>query len=858
MRPTTVTALLPGSSCASATRTAISVGAAVIGMLVVSWIPAQSVSARGDSPYDWSDAKLPTRGTDAMFHDRFVSDLPLQTLRFYSDRIESEHMTDPDHLYGNFLVVGEQQHQLRNRSLYTLTSDPDGGSVCTGPCAEAWPPFMVNGPHSLRLPSGFPGDVDVIARTDPDGFQVTLNGRPLYRYAPDEAPGETRGHLASNGAWRLIVVSSVTSDPPSDIDPDDHSTWFRGLNAWRMPRPQIGACVNCHAPDAYDIARVGFTDEDIMRRAVGDGLGEAEGQAIVDLVDLQRHRHHMVGDNSPFDPDHFRPLQPGNFPLEGDSDAERDLAFAVNLRETHGLKLVSERIDTLADTLAARDELVNLDLNTVRIGIPFDRFSEDPHHGAERNTFHDWIPFAPHEVRREHNEDWYALQDAYILDPTPHNLRALIAAIDEYTTTCRFLVNHLDPEDCDVDDGIDPSDPYGPYASDEPVRSNPPEAENPRLTRRWNLFRYRNILLLQHMMREENQRTHEHGMDSAGLMYYPTIHPSDETYASWNYQDVYDHIQLLNRTTAIWDVGEAVGRMNWFFDTEDRSNDPQIPMAFRSRLGYEQVFDSPLNNAYFQSGRCRGANRHQYKEFCYWRAQHQGLRATWFWMGLIQDPEFLFTKSSLEYFHQTYQQVQDYRLHSVFGTFVTQMHRSFRHDTRYRGAGPHSHYEHRGVRHLNDRLLIQGQMMHFAPTGWMGDLDEERLAEFRLMAGNIARMMVWLIYDDLDRTGQIIRRDRAENYLGRLRDHLLDCARDDPRFCLEEEAHRATTGALLDQVDQMLAQAEQIEANPDRIRLGTPEAEAARFIHGEHNRWGVGEYAIGVAPPALPRRVRGE
>ena len=788
---------------------------------------------------------------ESMFSDRFESAVPFQSLRFYSGRVESVHMEDPDHLFGNFVVVGERSPGLRNLSLYTLASDPDNESVCTGGCAEAWPPLMVDGIHDLVFPGGFPGEVSVIERSSPDGFQVTLNDRPLYRFHEDQAPGDTHGHLAG-GVWELVIVSSVTGDPPPDIDQEDHDVWYRGINAWRMPRPQIGACVNCHSPDAYDIARVGFSEDDILRRAIGDGLGEAEGLAIADLVKLQRERYDMVGDNAPFDPDYFRPLQPGNWPLEGDSAAERDLAFAVNLRETHRLKLVTERIDSLEKTQAAVNELANLDLNTVRIGIPFDRFSEDPHHGMERNTFHDWMPFAPHEVKREHHDDWYWLQDAYIADPTPDNLRLLIDAITEFTTTCRFLVNTIDPEDCDPDDGggSDDDSPYGAFAKSG---DHPPESENPRLTRRWNLFRYRNLLLLQHMMREENLRVASGDTETAGLMYFPSIHPDDSEYASWNYQDVYEHVQLVGRTSALWEVGDGVGRINWSFPTDDRSNDPQIPGAFKNRLGYEHVFSNPLNNAHFQQRRCQTEDAMEYKEHCYWRVQHQGLRAVWFWMGFVHDPQFLHTRESLEYFHQTYQQVEDYRLHGVFGTFVTHMHRSFRHDTRYRGAGPHSHYQHRGVRHLNDRLLVQGQMLFSAPAGWMGDLDDERLAEFRFMFANMTRMYAWLFYDELKRTGAVIRKDRALNYMERIRQFLLDCEIDDARFCLEEEAHREATEALLDEVDALLATAEEIDSNPG-VSLGAPEAEAARFIHGIYNRWGVGADAGGVAPEPLPRR----
>ena len=798
-----------------------------------------------------------------LFHDRFQSATPLFTLRFYSGRVESEHMSDPDHIYGNYVVVGDRDHpgHQSNMALYTLSADPDNASVCTGSCAAAWPPFLVNGPSAVSVPAGFPGEVSVIQRTDPDGFQVTLNGRPLYRYAPDQQPGDTKGHL-SGGVWQLIIVSQVTSPPPSDIDPEDHDAWFRGLNAWRMPRPQIGACVNCHSPDAYDIARVGFTRDDIMRRAVGDGLGVAEGEAILGLVDIQRARYHMTGENSPFHPDHFRPLQPGNFPLEGDTPAERDLAFARNLRETHNLLIASERIDTLEQAQAARDELLNLDLNTVRVGIPFDRFSEDPHHGSERNTFHDWMPFAPHEVLREHNDVWYALQDAYIADPTPDNLRALILAINEYTSTCRFIRGTAEVDECEVDDGSpgDPGDP-GPYGygpSLEP-RNHPPEAEVPRLTRRWNMFRYRNMLLLQHMMRDENLRTHEQGLETAGLMYYPDFHPSDEVYGTMDREDKYQLMQDLNDYTAVWETGEAVGRINWHFDRYDRSNDPQVPAAFASRLGHEVVFDSPLNNSHYQYGGCRDENQMQYKERCYWRVQHQGLRSPWFWMGLAQDPEFLYTRESLEYFHQTYQQVEDYRLHSMFGTFVTALHRSYRHDTRYRGAGNRTLY--RSVRHLNDRLMYRSQMTHFNPIGWFGDLDDDRQAEFQLIGGNIGRMYLLLMQEEIQRLGEVFDRDdkdRSNRLLDRIEHNLLSCPNEASNRCIEAPEHQAATSALLENVRALLDDAEVINEwrheDGSWIQLGSPEAEAARHVHGWHNRWRYSDTAIGAEPPPIPRR----
>ena len=147
--------------------------------LCMGWLAIPAMA----SPYDFDPARAASEGLP--FHDRFQSAVPLQTLRFYSGRIESEHMSDPDFLYGNYVVAGEQFSDTRNLALYTFSPDPDGQSVCTGGCAEVWPPLMVRGAHSIQLPAGFPGEVGVISRQSPQGFQVTLNGRPLYFYQPD-------------------------------------------------------------------------------------------------------------------------------------------------------------------------------------------------------------------------------------------------------------------------------------------------------------------------------------------------------------------------------------------------------------------------------------------------------------------------------------------------------------------------------------------------------------------------------------------------------------------------------------------------------------------------------------------------
>jgi predicted lipoprotein with Yx(FWY)xxD motif len=88
----------------------------------------------------------------------------------------------------------------RGLSLYFFANDAVGGgtSACTGQCASAWPPLAASGP--LTAGAGVSGELGTMTRAD--GMeQVTYNGRPLYLFANDQAPGDTNGKDIPN--WSL-------------------------------------------------------------------------------------------------------------------------------------------------------------------------------------------------------------------------------------------------------------------------------------------------------------------------------------------------------------------------------------------------------------------------------------------------------------------------------------------------------------------------------------------------------------------------------------------------------------------------------------------------------------------------------
>jgi predicted lipoprotein with Yx(FWY)xxD motif len=77
-------------------------------------------------------------------------------------------------------------------TLYTSSGDTTPGtSSCTGQCATIWPPLAVTG--SPTYAAGLTSSkFTTISR--PDGTkQLAYNGKPLYGFQSDSAPGDTSG-----------------------------------------------------------------------------------------------------------------------------------------------------------------------------------------------------------------------------------------------------------------------------------------------------------------------------------------------------------------------------------------------------------------------------------------------------------------------------------------------------------------------------------------------------------------------------------------------------------------------------------------------------------------------------------------
>jgi predicted lipoprotein with Yx(FWY)xxD motif len=95
----------------------------------------------------------------------------------------------------------------RRRALYAFTADPRDRSVCSGDCADAWPPYILSG--SLRAPAGVDQSLLGTIRRADGRRQVTIDGRPLYYYVGDTGPGVVRCQNVREfgGLWLVVRPS---------------------------------------------------------------------------------------------------------------------------------------------------------------------------------------------------------------------------------------------------------------------------------------------------------------------------------------------------------------------------------------------------------------------------------------------------------------------------------------------------------------------------------------------------------------------------------------------------------------------------------------------------------------------------
>ncbi len=95
-------------------------------------------------------------------------------------------------------------------TLYYFTPDTASKTVCTGSCAQTWPPLLFTGTGKPTASTALPGEVEVYKNAN--GNQVIYNDHPLYSYSGDSAAGQTSGE-GLFGKWFVATPDLAKNKP---------------------------------------------------------------------------------------------------------------------------------------------------------------------------------------------------------------------------------------------------------------------------------------------------------------------------------------------------------------------------------------------------------------------------------------------------------------------------------------------------------------------------------------------------------------------------------------------------------------------------------------------------------------------
>ena len=111
-------------------------------------------------------------------------------------------------------AIGPVLANAKGFTLYWYAKDTTMTSACTGSCATAWPP--VTGKPGAAMGVHLVGKFGTIKRAN-GALQATYKGHPLYTYAGDSAPGQTKGN-GLGGVWHVMHVNPKGAVAPPRRD----------------------------------------------------------------------------------------------------------------------------------------------------------------------------------------------------------------------------------------------------------------------------------------------------------------------------------------------------------------------------------------------------------------------------------------------------------------------------------------------------------------------------------------------------------------------------------------------------------------------------------------------------------------
>ena len=125
---------------------------------------------------------------------------------------EGVHTAETD--LGSILVDAE------GFTLYVFTNDTEGTSTCYDDCAANWPAV----PGDTAIGADLDASLFGTSPRDDGTEQMTVNGMPLYRFTPDEAPGDVNGQ-GVGGVWFVVGADGNMIEGPSASNYVDRSDY---------------------------------------------------------------------------------------------------------------------------------------------------------------------------------------------------------------------------------------------------------------------------------------------------------------------------------------------------------------------------------------------------------------------------------------------------------------------------------------------------------------------------------------------------------------------------------------------------------------------------------------------------------
>ena len=386
----------------------------------------------------------------------------------------------------------------------------------------------------------------------------------------------------NNGATPPTQIDSGTTTPMTPLEAQ-----AQALKLWRDDDRTLhpkGSCSGCHGADFYDLARIGSSNTDILRRAKIDGASPQEAAALAQAIQQIRSRDNLPLEN----PRTFRPFQPGGAVLPGQTPIERDINFAKSL-EPLLPTLFGARIDSLEKAKQARAELMDLikgdnaakanssklNLRSLPSGIQYPLWSADLAQGESEGTLNDWLADIALDATPDFKTQWHALQDAYLSNPSDENFWRMYAAVPTMTATKPF-------ERCTIG-GINPNLACG--AVDDFAR-----------------HKLRSAMIGQHLMRTQHAARAGFAQGALAFSYL-----DNASYAAKN--------EFLGGND-LWEIGDSARVM---------LDDNQAPGTLRTSLAA-----LGLPKFVVESVSAVGSVS----------TEQQRLRVAWFWIGFTFDPSF--------------------------------------------------------------------------------------------------------------------------------------------------------------------------------------------------------------------------